>query len=752
MKPTSAASHVAAVSTCMTKSGISRTHPTNRKTPPTGRVHANKGTESGRLERSLLGKPSVSKKPLFVASARAVSAADGKSSAPMVVRQSSVVKTVADSSASSSEGLLKRQQAARSPSGRAPPVHSHSVPTLRPKPAVPVKPNLPKPELKPKPILSGHGRPPSSLTAAGKSCPQPAPSGEETVLAQPGAVTGRTMTERQNGVGRPNPRIGRLSLRAGEPESSGSHIRPPSILSQRSELGASSIEDLLKEKNVLASGELRSPMAKPPLRKPLSAPTISSITIGGGMSPPPSALKSSKTGSPQPSGSRIRKPSPPTRLPLAVRKAEPSAGTGSDMDKGDIHRTPVRPVPHTPARLHPHREENPVQITPARPYFHREENPVQSTPTRPHPHWEENPIPQKPPRNKKIGPKLVPGPLDSSAISTAQSVQPLKNSPRRPPPQPPTSPPASGTLSPPSPPTSFPQSDCGSLKHSSFLPESAESLAAPNDSQPREESTDFADLAANEQPRNYEEYVPTLNRRKFPSADILAALQVGEESAFEGASEKVTTPVLERVEVRGSLQRSLSSASTLGRKSSPTKPVRPSPGGLAGSSDDDPPPLPPRNYSLEDSLPSLPPNMSSALVGVAQDPRHTLRSYSVSGGPPPLPSQPIPRRKTIVGCSPPTVSPNLKKREPLQSVYTLAEGPISPSSSPLAQEKTENMYEEINTSPYHVPRQWKKPGPVPPSLISPGIYQHYEMSDPFAQRPVPSYARLPPAGEYGGLV
>ena len=315
----------------------------------------------------------------------------------------------------------------------------------------------------------------------------------------------------------------------------------------------------------------------------------------------------------------------------------------------------------------------------------------------------DEPVPQRPARTKKKSLKI-------KAESENVAAEPRPRAPRRPPPEPPVSPQ-------PTPPTQ------------------------QIDSQAKESS---------KSPRNYEEFVPTLLRSNSmssqPSSSPPPPIPEKEASHYEGITFEGTPQSLS---TNNATRRPPPPAphKTVSRTKSLESP--------APEKDDVPPPLPPRNYNLDDAVISLPTSLTtveervgpvSPTMGLSRSSggrnMPLLKSQSVINVPPPLPSQPIPKRKSTLGhqSSPPSCSPLLKRKE--------IPSTLMKSSPPLATARTkpENLYEEIEIGPLGpVPFQSSNSSPQLLPKFSHTVTQHYEMSEAYLKdrpHPLPSYAKI----------
>ena len=332
--------------------------------------------------------------------------------------------------------------------------------------------------------------------------------------------------------------------------------------------------------------------------------------------------------------------------------------------------------------------------------------------------------------------KKIPDPLLSVAL-IKPSIRPQKSSPRRPPPDPPLSPPGGDK-------TSVAKQPRPRLR--SPPPPPPVSPSKNKDTKP--ENNRESDCSS---PRNYEEFVPSMLRSNS-TASMTVPLPVspvpqetrtkGEDSGNSNmtsynarAYEDITIipsvkPDQQTSSLPAGFLRTLSFSGIFSKKE--TNEVYSECSGT--SSPIVPPPLPPRNYPLDDPVISLPTmldpvdendTMTSSLQILSK--RMSNSAYPLSSGedsetPPPLPSQPIPKRKGMLGQS---NSPLLKRKPIVMSSVT---------SSPPVQRKNvedfENVYEEI-------------PGNIPGKRsLSSLTNSHYETTDSFIPKPrvIPNYS------------
>ena len=203
--------------------------------------------------------------------------------------------------------------------------------------------------------------------------------------------------------------------------------------------------------------------------------------------------------------------------------------------------------------------------------------------------------------------------------------------------------------------------------------------------------------------QNYEEFVPTLHRSASVSSQTTPLSPPiafpPEESHYEG----VTIP---RAFSVGSMKRSNQSS----------EPV------------EAPPPLPPRNYIPDDPVISLP--VALTTVDERDGPTTPTLASPNADVPPPLPSQPIPKRKSLLSHlpSPPSSSPLLKRKEIpaslLRSSPTLPVR-VTPISGPSSNQV--NIYEEINLGPSPIRSRSNSAS----SSLKRTVEQHYEVSDSY---------------------
>ncbi len=333
--------------------------------------------------------------------------------------------------------------------------------------------------------------------------------------------------------------------------------------------------------------------------------------------------------------------------------------------------------------------------------------------------------------NGKGSKKYKPDPLPSVAL-IKPLLRPQKSSPRRPPPDPPVSPPGEDKTgankkprprlrSPPPPPPVSPSKNI-------------EETDRENDCQ---------------SPRNYEEFVPSILRSNsiasitipVSSPPPLEIKTKGEHSGSNGETTNYNSRAYEHIVIPAvnpdqqtttslpaGFLRTLSFSNLFGKKDTLTKDTPTNEGhsecSSSSSSIEIPPPLPPRNYSLDDPVISLPTTLdpvnendtvtSSLTMLSRRMSRDTcpLSSGEDSETPPPLPSQPIPKRKSMLG---PSNSPLLKRKPIIM--------PTISSTPPTQTINLENVYEEI-------------PGIFPgKKSLSSLNTSHYETADNFIPRP-----------------
>ena len=347
---------------------------------------------------------------------------------------------------------------------------------------------------------------------------------------------------------------------------------------------------------------------------------------------------------------------------------------------------------------------------------------------------------KSPPIEKKATPTLdkkVEGPLDKDESATKELLEKRHSikrpSPRRPPPEPPTlsPPPAPKSPSPVfrkvSPPTTNKSSVAPPLppppksispKATPPTPPAQRALPpTPVGQKPSlQKATPPSQKApprppklgdSKDQAQNYEEFVPTLHRSASMSSQTGLSSPIPlspNESHYEGVS---MTPAF----TIGNIKKSNQSSDT-----------------------ETPPPLPPRNYIPDDnvimSLPSTVISLPAALTTVDERDGPTTPTSvgpfpSLDDAPPPLPTQPIPKRKSFISHmpSPPSCSPLLKRKEiPASLIRTSPTLPsrVTPPSNRI------NIYEEINIGPSPFR---SRSNSASSSLRT--MEQHYEVSDSY---------------------
>uniref|UniRef100_A0A1X7U728 Uncharacterized protein n=1 Tax=Amphimedon queenslandica TaxID=400682 RepID=A0A1X7U728_AMPQE len=208
-----------------------------------------------------------------------------------------------------------------------------------------------------------------------------------------------------------------------------------------------------------------------------------------------------------------------------------------------------------------------------------------------------------------------------------------------------------------------------------------------------------------DQAQNYEEFVPTLHRSSSISSQTgppSPAPLSPNESHYEGVSITPTFTI----------------GNTSIKKSSQSSDV------------ETPPPLPPRNYAPDDNLIPRVISLPVALTTVDERDGPTTPTSvgpfpSLDDAPPPLPTQPIPKRKSLLSHmpSPPSCSPLLKRKEiPASLIRT---SPTLPSRFTPPTNRI-NIYEEINIGP----SPFRSRSSSASSSFK-TIEQHYEVSDSY---------------------
>ena len=321
----------------------------------------------------------------------------------------------------------------------------------------------------------------------------------------------------------------------------------------------------------------------------------------------------------------------------------------------------------------------------------------------------DEPVPQRPARTKKKSLKI-------KTESESLAAEPRPRGPRRPPPEPPVSP---------------------------------QPTSSPVSTTPPTQQIDSQAKESSKSPRNYEEFVPTLLRSNSMSSQPSSSpppIPEKETSHYEGITFEV---IPQSSSTNNATRRPPPPAphKTLSRTKSLDSPV--------SDKDDVPPPLPPRNYNLDEAVISLPTSLSTVeeRVGPVSPTMNLSRSsggrnmpliktQSVINVPPPLPSQPIPKRKSTLGhqSSPPSCSPLLKRKE-IPSTLMKSSPPLA-----TARKKPENLYEEIEIGPLGpAPFQSSNSSPQLLPKFSHTVTQHYEMSEAYLKdrpHPLPSYAKI----------
>ena len=326
----------------------------------------------------------------------------------------------------------------------------------------------------------------------------------------------------------------------------------------------------------------------------------------------------------------------------------------------------------------------------------------------------DEPVPQRPVRAKKKSLKI-------KAESENLAAEPRPRGPRRPPPEPPVSP---------------------------------QPTSPPVGSTPPTQQIDSQAKESSKSPRNYEEFVPSLLHSNSMSSQPSSSpppIPEKETSHYEGITFE---GIPQSLSTNNTTRRPPPPAphKTVTRTKSLESPVP--------DKDDVPPPLPPRNYNLDEAVISLPTSLSTVEERVGPESPNMslsrssggrnlplLKSQSVADIPPPLPSQPIPKRKSTLGhqSSPPSCSPLLKRKE-IPSTLMKSSPPLA-----TARMKPENLYEEIEIGPLGpAPFQSSNSSPQLLPKFSHIVTQHYEMSAAYLKdkpHPLPSYAKISPPGK-----
>lgn len=258
-------------------------------------------------------------------------------------------------------------------------------------------------------------------------------------------------------------------------------------------------------------------------------------------------------------------------------------------------------------------------------------------------------------------------------------------------------------------------------------------------------------------PRNYEEYVPSsgqnppdvggydliswpLEREKTEEEieQITGGRKLAHvESAPNMSLLKERPAVPSRHERTPSVQLSL--------------PPRPPKTSLPGMVEDDdldsslPPPIPPRNFSVDELFDTSDSNLPSSQREAS--PRAGGKSLSTDDIPPPLPSQPIPKRKNVMAGRPlsstalsmnTVISPPLLKQKEQSHRPIQKSSSSSSSSSSEVERQPENVYEEI-------PGPAKKKQPEPAKKKQ---HHQYEMVEFLPRKPTPKKKQRSTSHDY----
>ena len=352
------------------------------------------------------------------------------------------------------------------------------------------------------------------------------------------------------------------------------------------------------------------------------------------------------------------------------------------------------------------------------------------------------PPPERPPRRRRTAEKdSINPPRDctSPLLDTGTKT-------RRPPPEPPAklraskSPNSFDTISPPPPPSA--------LSPTPIVVSPPAHVKSPPCS-PSVEGSSFLRLLKRK-PRNYEEYVPSSGHSSDAGGHDKISWPLERENTDEEI-ERITGRKITHVEsvpnfnsIRDKPALSHHNSSPSVQLSLPPRSTRPSLPGMVeevdgpGIDDSPAPPIPPRNFSV-DELFDLSDSSSVPLSRRESSPRIGGRSHSTDEMPPPLPSQPIPKRKFQIGSRPKsvavssttTVSPPILIHKDTQPSHPPIHQSSSSSSSSSEAEpaQSENVYEEI-------------PGPVKRSS------HQYEMVEFLPRKPTPTKKKKPVSHEY----
>ena len=299
-------------------------------------------------------------------------------------------------------------------------------------------------------------------------------------------------------------------------------------------------------------------------------------------------------------------------------------------------------------------------------------------------------------------------------VDLTKSVQSSRTSTRRPPPDPPMSPPGEKNKSLNRNRNSVKKGPYPRVRSPPPLPPTSENEQGNKKPQSKPENI--------RSPRNYEEFVPALLRSEsftestspsVPYPMLRETKTKGENSTYEGITIKPYEDIILPID-RSQFVKSFSSSNT---------------------TEDMPPPLPPRNYTMEEPVIALPTSLApvdehsippdSITLGRKKSRDNIpVKSHSVDTPTPRSVSQLSSKKKSLLNYLTSNGSPLLKRKEIPPSLMDIP--PPPPPSPPVR--KKENVYEEIPADP-----KWNSRNKVPFNNDE----QHYEMSDKFLLRQSP---------------
>ena len=312
--------------------------------------------------------------------------------------------------------------------------------------------------------------------------------------------------------------------------------------------------------------------------------------------------------------------------------------------------------------------------------------------------------------NNKVAPILV---------DLTKSMPSSRTSTRRPPPDPPMSPPGDKNKS--------LNRNRNSVKKGPYPPRVRSPPPLPPTSENEQGNKKPQSKPENiHSPRNYEEFVPALLRSEsftestspsVPYPMLRETKTKGEDSTYEGITIKPYEDIILPID-RSQFAKAFSSSNT---------------------TEDIPPPLPPRNYTMEEPVIALPTSLApvdehsiptdSVTLGRKKSRDNiSVKSHNVDTPIPRSVSQLSSKKKSLLNYLTSNGSPLLKRKEIPPSLMDIPPPPPPPPPSSPPVRKKENVYEEIPAVP-----KWNSRNKVPFNNDE----QHYEMSDKFLLRRSP---------------